>query len=104
MQALQGLDRPPFLGAIPKELSLEQVAAGKLPPWHILLIVDPSGSGNWRIMPGLLQTLTFGDRCNGCGAACRSIINITQPRATLTVLYADACTSLSEASDSRGQP
>ena len=42
MLALQGLDWPPFLGAIPKELSLEQVAAGELPPWHTLLIVDPS--------------------------------------------------------------
>ena len=46
VQALQGLDRPPFLGAIPKELSLEQVAAGEPPPWHTLLIVGPSGSGN----------------------------------------------------------
>ena len=39
MQALQGLDRPPFLGAIPKELSLEQVAAGEPPPWHTLLMI-----------------------------------------------------------------
>ena len=39
VQALQGFHRPSFLGALQKELSLEQVASGEPPPWHTLLMI-----------------------------------------------------------------
>ena len=71
VRALRGLDGRPSWGDTERAV-VEQAAAGRVPPWHTLLVVDPNGSGNWHIMPGLLQTLTFGDRCNGCSAAWRT--------------------------------